>query len=71
MTGAPINIGMRAAIYGEPLEPDRGQAVRERHVDQPINASVGISPSIVLKRHANGSSRARDDRSAPAHPWLL
>lgn len=35
MTGAPINIGMRAAIHEEPLEPDRGRAVRERHVDQP------------------------------------
>lgn len=36
MAGAPINIGMRGAIYEEPLEPDRGQAVRERHVDQPL-----------------------------------
>lgn len=32
-----------------------------------IDASIGISPSIVLKRHANGPSRARDSRSAPAH----
>lgn len=35
MTSAPINTGMRAAIYEEPPEVDRGPAVRERHVDQP------------------------------------
>lgn len=28
MTGAPFNIGMRAAIYEKPLEPNRGHATR-------------------------------------------
>lgn len=36
MTGEPFNIGMRAAVYEEPLEPDRGQAVRERYAEQPL-----------------------------------
>lgn len=28
MTGAPLNIGMRAAIYEKPLESHRGHATR-------------------------------------------
>ncbi|QQO13905.1 hypothetical protein JJB99_31960 [Bradyrhizobium diazoefficiens] len=35
MAGASINIGMRAAIYEKPLEPDRGHAVRERPCGAP------------------------------------
>lgn len=36
MTSAPINIGMRAAIYDEQPEADRGPAVRERYAEQPL-----------------------------------
>lgn len=54
MAGASINIGMRAAIYEKPLEPDRGHAVRERPCGAPVNVSIAVSPSIVVnKTHAS------------------
>lgn len=71
MTSAPINMGTRAAIYQEPLVPDRGRAVPGAACGPAINASIAISPPIVLKKPpANGPSRARDGRSAPAHASL-
>ncbi|MFB6452252.1 hypothetical protein [Bradyrhizobium tunisiense] len=71
MTGASINMGMRAVLCEEPLELDRRQPIRERPCGAAINFSIAISPSIVVKKpHASGLSQALDDRSAPAHASL-
>lgn len=43
MAGASINIGMRAAIYVKPLEPDRGHAVRERPCGPPQRLYRGLA----------------------------
>lgn len=55
MTGASINIGMRAAIYEKPLEPDRWDAIRGRPCGAALDVSIADSPSIVVnKPHASG-----------------
>lgn len=43
MTGAPINIGMRAAIYEKPLEPNRGHATRGAAVWGPLTLDRGLA----------------------------
>lgn len=59
MTGAPIDIGMPRAVYEGPLEPDRGQAVRERHMDQPLmpqsRSPVDCPEEAACERPESGS----------------
>lgn len=43
MTGAPLNIGMRAAIYEKPLEPNRGHATRGRPCGAPLTLDRGLA----------------------------
>lgn len=62
MTGAFINMGMRAAIYEEPLKPNRTHAIRGGHVDS-LNVSIALSLSFVVnKPHASGPTIRTDLR---------
>lgn len=55
ITGAFIYIGMRATIYEQPLERDRGHAIRGRPCGGALNVSIAVLPSIVVnKPHASG-----------------
>lgn len=73
IAGASIYIGVRAAIYEQPLEPDRRRAIRGRPCGAALNVSIAVSPSIVVdKPHTSGRTigLAMTDLR-PGHPSFL